>query len=259
MILHTDTALWAWIFFVIHWELSLFAQTFFMHRYATHAMFQMSKKSEEFWYKFAGYTMGSSYLSPYAYALLQTMHHMHADKDGDPHPARAYRGLFGFIPLMKKTLFWYRKCRAREGTIVASYHKKHFPDHISLDERFHNWKWRMMWVLVYIAFYILFVPFGFVWLLLIGHFFMGPIHGIIINYMGHKVGYQNYEENDCDATNIPGISLIMQGENHHDNHHGDQHDPNFARRWWEFDPTYQIIRFLAWRRKIFLYPKMKKI
>jgi stearoyl-CoA desaturase (Delta-9 desaturase) len=38
------------IFFLAHWYLSLFSQTFFLHRYAAHQMFTMSKSWEKFVY-----------------------------------------------------------------------------------------------------------------------------------------------------------------------------------------------------------------
>ena len=38
------------IFFLAHWYLSLFAQTFFLHRYAAHQMFTMSKFWEKVFY-----------------------------------------------------------------------------------------------------------------------------------------------------------------------------------------------------------------
>lgn len=36
------------LFFLLHWFLSLFSQTFFLHRYASHKMFKMNR----FWEKF---------------------------------------------------------------------------------------------------------------------------------------------------------------------------------------------------------------
>ncbi|MCS6833869.1 MAG: acyl-CoA desaturase, partial [Flammeovirgaceae bacterium] len=40
------------IFLVTHWYLSLFSQTFFLHRYAAHALFKMNKFWERFFYLF---------------------------------------------------------------------------------------------------------------------------------------------------------------------------------------------------------------
>ena len=72
------------IFFIIHWYISLFSQTFLMHRYAAHGAFKMSKFWERFFYVFAFVTMGSSYLSTRAYATMHRMHHAFADTPKRP-------------------------------------------------------------------------------------------------------------------------------------------------------------------------------
>ncbi|MEC7181649.1 MAG: acyl-CoA desaturase, partial [Bdellovibrionota bacterium] len=38
------------IFLIIHWYLSLFCQSFFLHRYAAHRMFKMNSFFEKFFY-----------------------------------------------------------------------------------------------------------------------------------------------------------------------------------------------------------------
>ena len=59
------------IFFVGHWWLSVFSQTFFLHRYGAHRMFTMSKGWERFFYLFTYLTQGSSFLVPKGYAVLR--------------------------------------------------------------------------------------------------------------------------------------------------------------------------------------------
>src|SRR5690606_12907043 len=63
------------IFFILHWYLSLFVQTFYLHRYAAHRMFSMSPFWEKFFHVLTFIAQGSSYLSPYAYGVLHRMHH----------------------------------------------------------------------------------------------------------------------------------------------------------------------------------------
>jgi stearoyl-CoA desaturase (delta-9 desaturase) len=72
-------------FFLGHWYLSLFFQTFFLHRYAAHAMFKMSRFWEKVFFVFSWLFQGSSYLSPYAYGVLHRLHHAHTDTEKDPH------------------------------------------------------------------------------------------------------------------------------------------------------------------------------
>ncbi|HCK22036.1 MAG TPA: acyl-CoA desaturase, partial [Bacteroidetes bacterium] len=85
------------IFLVLHWYLSLFSQTFFLHRYAAHSMFSMSKTWERVFYIFTWITQGSSYLSPYAYGILHRLHHAHTDTAEDPHSPSYEKGLFALM------------------------------------------------------------------------------------------------------------------------------------------------------------------
>ncbi|HJY63202.1 MAG TPA: acyl-CoA desaturase, partial [Ignavibacteria bacterium] len=48
------------LFFITHWYLSLFFQTFFHHRYASHGAFTMSKSWERVFYILSFITQGSS-------------------------------------------------------------------------------------------------------------------------------------------------------------------------------------------------------
>ena len=67
------------IFFVVHWYLSLFVQTFYLHRYAAHKMFTMNPFWEKAFYLLTYTAQGSSFLSPRAYAILHRMHHAFSD------------------------------------------------------------------------------------------------------------------------------------------------------------------------------------
>src|SRR5947209_4466615 len=73
------------IFFVAHWVLSIFAQTFFHHRYGAHRMFTMSRFWDRFFYLFSFTAQGPSFLNPRAYAILHREHHAFADTERDPH------------------------------------------------------------------------------------------------------------------------------------------------------------------------------
>lgn len=107
------------------------------------------------------------------------------------------------------------------------------------------WIVRGMFAAAYILFYIHFVPAGYEWayLFLPMHFFMGPLHGAIVNWCGHKYGYSNYENDDHSKNSLP-IDFLLMGELMQNNHHKSPNRINFAKRWFEFDPTYPIIRLL---------------
>ncbi|HTJ83038.1 MAG TPA: acyl-CoA desaturase, partial [Polyangiaceae bacterium] len=72
-------------FFGLHWVLSVFMQTFFLHRYSAHRMFTMSPRAEKVFHFLTFLFQGSSYLNPRGYAILHREHHAFSDTDKDPH------------------------------------------------------------------------------------------------------------------------------------------------------------------------------
>src|SRR5208337_5628587 len=82
------------VFFVAHWFLLLFCQTFFLHRYAAHKMFTMSKFWERMFYIATFITQGSSFLNPRAYAIMHRMHHAYSDTEKDPHSPHFFKDIW---------------------------------------------------------------------------------------------------------------------------------------------------------------------
>src|ERR1700753_2104956 len=82
------------IFFLAHWFLSLFFQTTFQHRYASHKMFTMSKFTERVFYFLAFLTQGASFLNPRAYAIMHRMHHAYSDTEKDPHSPHFFKDVW---------------------------------------------------------------------------------------------------------------------------------------------------------------------
>src|SRR3984957_3299867 len=79
------------LFFLAHWFLSLFSQTFFLHRYSSHKMFKMNKFWERFFYTFTFVSQGASFLNPRAYAILHRMHHAYSDTEKAPHSPHSFK------------------------------------------------------------------------------------------------------------------------------------------------------------------------
>lgn len=232
-------------FFVAHWALSVFCQTFFLHRFGAHRMFTMSKGWERFFYLATWFTQGSSYLNPRAYAILHREHHAYADTARDPHSPHTYPNLF--------KMMWATKARyegVHSGRIVAEARfEGGYPAWAWVDRVADSWVSRVAFAAAYTAFYVAFAPHWLFFLLLPIHFLMGPVHGAIVNWGGHKYGYRNFAVGDESVNSLP-LDFLTAGELFQNNHHKYGMAPNFAVRSFEIDPAYQVMRVLAFLRII---------
>lgn len=227
------------IFFLCHWYLSLFAQTFFLHRYAAHQMFTMNKFWEKTFYIMTWLFQGSSFLSPYAYGVLHRMHHAYADTEKDPHSPKYSDNLFD---MMWKTKIIYNDILNHRSSIDSKF-IKNVPYWSFMEKIGDNWAVRIGWGVAYSLFYIYFADAWWEFLLLPIHYLMGPVHGAIINWFAHKFGYINFKVNDT-AKNLLPLDFLMFGESYHNNHHKFGGRANFGIKWHEFDPAYPIILLL---------------
>ena len=234
-------------FLIAHWVLCVFCQTFFLHRYGAHKQFTMSKGWERFFHLLTAFSQGSSFLQPRGYAILHREHHAYSDTPRDPHSPHVYPTL--------GLMMWKTKLRydgINRGTITPeSRFEGGYPEWPLIDRTFNNWTTRLLIGTAYTVFYMVFAPHWAFYLLLPIHYVMGPIHGAIVNYCGHKFGYRNFETPHGDKSkNTLVFDFLTAGELFQNNHHARSQNPNFAARWFEVDPTWSIIRVLAWLRII---------
>jgi stearoyl-CoA desaturase (Delta-9 desaturase) len=225
------------IFFVAHWYLSLFFQTFFLHRYAAHQMFTMSKFWEKTFFVLTFIFQGSNYLSAYGYGIMHRMHHAYADTEKDPHSPKYSNNLFD---MMWKTYHFYHDIGTGEKKVDERF-TKDVPEWHSFDRFASHKLTRIAWGALYVLFYIEFATEWWMYLLLPIHFFMSPVHGAIINWFAHIFGYTNFKVGDTSKNFLP-VDFLMMGESYHNNHHAHGNRPNFGGvRWHEIDPVYPFI------------------
>jgi stearoyl-CoA desaturase (delta-9 desaturase) len=225
--------------FLVLWYGGLFFQTFFLHRYAAHQTFTMSKTAEKLTYVLTWLFQGSNYLSAYGYGVMHRMHHAYADTDKDPHSPKYDENV---LKMMWKTKSIYQNINTKKVEVDAKF-TKNVPQWLSFDKMASSKISRIFWTILYILFFLKFATTWWLWLFLPVIVLMAPIHGVIINWYAHIYGYVNFKVKDTSKNLLP-IDFLMMGEAYHNNHHKHGNRANFGIRWFEFDPTYFIMRIL---------------
>lgn len=263
-----------WMYLLlISWFGSLFFQSSFLHRYASHEayLFKDKEKQEKLAFILCMLLQGPSYLSMNGYGILHKLHHMHTDTEKDVHSPSHYKGEGVFMTIINiSKMMWHTAIiythivngdnqftvDGREYTITQKL-RDSVPRWEPYDTFFGSWIVRILWALLYVVFY---AYLGHVYnfstgmcilalFMVLIHCGMGPIHGALINWYGHTFGTRNYDTNDT-SRNIGFIfisiivNFILMGEDLHNNHHKRQYSVNFAHKWWEFDVTHTVLWFI---------------
>ena len=228
------------VFFLLHWQLSVFLQSFFQHRYGAHRQFTMSKGWERTFHFLTWFVQGSSYLNPRAYAILHRNHHAYSDTPKDPHSPIHQPN---FLAMMWRTKKIYEGIKERRTPVEPRF-EGGYPEWKLFDETLATMPLAVAWGTVYTLYYIAFATQWWMFLLVPFHWFMGPVHGAIVNYFGHKLGYRNYESAD-NSKNTLVVDVLTMGELFQNNHHKWSQSPRFAVRAFEIDPAYGIMRVLS--------------
>ena len=237
-------------FFLGHWFLSLFFHSFFLHRFCSHKMYTTSKNWERTFYLTTWFVQGSSFLIPRAYGVMHRMHHTYSDTEQDPHSPHFFKDVY---QMMQSTVRIFRSFVTGKRMPDEQFTKEYLPVWDRLDKFGHHWLTRLFFIVGYTAFYIYFAPNIWWFVLLPVHYLMGPIQGAVVNWCGHKYGYSNFDNGDHSKNSSPW-GIFLMGELFQNNHHFAKDDANFAKKWFEFDLTYFIMRGLNRVRIIKLIP-----
>ncbi len=194
---------------------------------------------EKFFYLFTFLSQGASFLNPRAYAIMHRMHHAYSDTEKDPHSPHFFKDVFSMM-WMTKNIYNEFVNRLKEPEPEF---KGNYPVWPLIDRVGDDWKTRIGFGLIYTAFYVGFATNAWVFLLLPIHYLMGPIHGALVNWCGHKYGYSNFDNGDKSKNTTPW-GFLMLGELFQNNHHKYPNSPKFANKWYEIDPTYYMMRLM---------------
>ena len=227
------------IIFISHWYLSLFVQTFFLHRYASHQMFKTSPFFEKVFFIATLIAQGSSFLRPSAYALMHRDHHKFSDTKKDPHSPFRFKNIFSFMLNTASEYRYYTKLAQSKKD------DKTLPKWTTFETFADSYFTRVLFTIIYIALYVYFTPNPWFYLLIPIHILMGPIHGFIVNWFGHKHGYRNFDKLHDKSKNTLFVDFLMLGELYQNNHHRFPNKNNFAFKWYEVDFGYLLIKLLS--------------
>jgi len=228
------------ILMIVLWYSGLFFQTFFLHRYAAHQSFKMSRLTEKVCFFLTWLFQGSNYLSAYGYGVMHRMHHAYADTEKDPHSPKYDENLFS---MMWRTKNMYQDIN-NNSIVIEDKFTKNVPKWERFDKFASSKISRLTWGVLYTCFFIVFATSWWQWLFLPVAFLMAPIHGVIINWFAHIYGYVNFKVSDTSKNLLP-FDFLMMGEAYHNNHHAHSSRANFGGvKWHEIDITYYIIRVL---------------
>ena len=208
-------------------------------------MFKMNNFTEKLFFILTWLAQGPSFLEPAAYALMHRKHHRLSDTEGDPHSPVKFSNWFKF---MLKTFNEYRSFK--NDVAKNNYEDKNLPRWPKFENIVDTYTVRIFFALSYVLFYVYFAPNILFFLLVPIHIAMGPIHGFIVNWFGHKHGYRNFKMLGDNSKNTLHIDFLMMGELYQNNHHRYPQKMNFAVKWFEVDFGFYIVKILHFLRII---------
>lgn len=220
--------------------LRMFAITAFYHRYFAHRTFRAGRLTQ---FVFAVLGATATQRGPLWWAAHHRSHHRHADQPGDPH--RPADGLFW------SHMGWFLSDRhfAADSSLVRDWQR--YPELVWLD------RFDLVVPVLYAA-----ALFGLgVWLdarypglgtsggqLLVWGYFVSTvllIHAtLLVNSLAHVWGHRRFATGD-DSRNNGVIALLTLGEGWHNNHHRYASSARQGFYWWQFDPSFWLLRLLA--------------
>ncbi len=223
------------------WEyLALWAASHFLraigltlsfHRYLAHRAFKMNRAAQFVW-AFIG--TAAMQKGPLWWAGHHVNHHKYADRDGDPHSPMVSGVYYAHIG-------WFLDDTKYDTLEASNPVVRHFgkvPELVWLD--------RYYFVPPTLLALALFVIGGLPWL---AYGFCLPTMTLAhatfcINTVNHMFGSRRFETVDESRNNVI-TALFAAGEGWHNNHHRYQRAARNGFYWWEFDPTWYVIRAMA--------------
>ena len=212
---------------VLYWA-RIFAIGAGYHRYFSHRAYSTSRVVQ---FLLAVASQSTLQKSVLWWAAKHRHHHLHSDTEDDVHSPR-------------HTGFWYshmgwifaRRHDAFDMVKVADFAK--YPEIMFL-HRHERWPAYALAALCYLIAGMPGLVVGFFWSTCL------VFHGTFcINSLAHVSGSKRYVTGD-DSRNNWLLAIFTMGEGWHNNHHACQSSVRQGFRWWEYDPTFYLLKLLS--------------
>jgi stearoyl-CoA desaturase (delta-9 desaturase) len=210
----------------LYW-LRIFAIGAGYHRYFSHRAYETSRI---FQFVLAVIAQTTAQKSVLWWAANHRDHHLHSDTERDVHSPRH----FGFI---YSHVGWIFARRQDETNFARVADFAQYPELMWL----HRYELAPPLALAVVCFAVAGWP-G----LIVGFFWstVAVYHGTFcINSIAHLAGRRRYVTGD-DSRNNWLLAIITMGEGWHNNHHAFQSSARQGFRWWEYDPTFYLLKLL---------------
>jgi stearoyl-CoA desaturase (delta-9 desaturase) len=206
----------------------MFGITAGYHRYFAHRSYRTSRA---FGFLLAWLGCSAMQKGPLWWVAHHRHHHRHSDTGADVHSPH-------------QPSFWW----SHVGWVLSGDHDSAAWGPVQDWQRYPELRWldRHHWVPGVLLAVCCFVVGG--WSGLVWGFVVGTVllyHATFaVNSLCHRFGQRRYATGD-DSRNNTLVALLTLGEGWHNNHHHYQSSANQGFRWWEFDPSYYLLRLLG--------------
>jgi stearoyl-CoA desaturase (Delta-9 desaturase) len=211
------------------YALRMFAIGAGYHRYFAHRAYKTSRVVQ---FVLAFLAQTSAQRGALWWAAKHRRHHRHSDTDLDVHSPRQH----GFFYAHFGWIFTPRHGATDYGAIADF---ARYPELVWLDRHYYlpaGLLGVMAWLIAGWPGLVV----GFCWSTVL------LWHGTFaINSVAHLAGRRRYVTGD-DSRNNWFLAILTMGEGWHNNHHAYQSSVRQGFRWWEYDPTFYVLKLLSW-------------
>ena len=200
------------------------------HRLLTHRSYKAPKWVEYLFTIFATMTLEGG---PIFWVATHRLHHRHTDKPGDPHSPRDGK-------------WWSHMGWITSGDAMHRSTEELAPYARDLvRDPFHVWISKWHWAPLTVSGFLILAVFG--WQVTLWAVFLRVTLGLhftwLVNSATHLWGSRRFDTAD-DSRNSFWVAILTFGEGWHNNHHAHPSSVRHGLAWYEFDPSWLLLKVL---------------